>query len=113
MGLDGVDIDYEYYYDDGQKGSSFDKGSEARYFLKQVTVGLRESLKPDAIIIHVPMDSDMVPSSGYLQLLAEPDMRSAIDFLLPQYYNGKTAFPQSHSLKHIYLFTNPVKLCDL
>jgi len=88
MGLDGVDIDYEYYYDDGQKGSSFDKGSEARYFLKQVTVGLRESLKPDAIIIHVPMDSDMVPSSGYLQLLAEPDMRSAIDFLLPQYYNG-------------------------
>ena len=44
MGLDGVDIDYEYFYDDNQNGSGFTKGAKAQKFLKDVTLGLRQSM---------------------------------------------------------------------
>ena len=52
MGLDGVDLDYEYYYEDGQKGSNFSKGAQAQKFIKDVTVGLRNSLDAGSIIAH-------------------------------------------------------------
>jgi chitinase len=44
MGLDGVDIDYEYFHEDNQNGSGFTKGVEAQKFLREVTLGLRNSL---------------------------------------------------------------------
>ena len=52
MGLDGVDLDYEYYYEDGQNGSNFSKGAQAQKFIKDVTVGLRNSLDAGSIIAH-------------------------------------------------------------
>ena len=52
MGLDGVDIDYEYYYEDGQNNSPFSKGAEAQDFLKEVTAGLKNKLGPESIIAH-------------------------------------------------------------
>ena len=52
MGLDGVDLDYEYYYEDGQNGSNFNKGAQAQKFIKDVTVGLRNSLDDGSIIAH-------------------------------------------------------------
>ena len=52
MGLDGVDIDYEYYYEDGQNNSPFSKGAEAQHFLTEITVGLKDRLGPESIITH-------------------------------------------------------------
>jgi len=86
MGLDGVDIDYEYYYEDGQNGSNFSKGAEAQFFLREVTLGLKNSLNPGSIITHAPMDGDVVPGTAYFDVLV--DVAPALDFLLPQYYNG-------------------------
>merc|ERR1711865_915999 len=40
MGLDGVDIDYEYFHEDNQNGSGFTKGTEAQKFLKEVASSL-------------------------------------------------------------------------
>ena len=52
MGLDGVDIDYEYFYEDGQNGFNWNLGAEAQKFLKDITVGLKNSLSPGSIITH-------------------------------------------------------------
>jgi len=93
LGIDGVDIDYEYYYDDGQNGSGFNQGAAAQFFLTEVTQGLRQSLPQGAEITHAPMDSDMVPGKGYYNVIK--NVASSLDFLMPQYYNGIT-FPGSN-----------------
>jgi len=87
MGLDGVDIDYEYFYEDNQNDSGFALGTEAQLFLRDVTVGLREAL-PDSEITHAPMDSDIVQGTAYYDILN--DISYTLDFLMPQYYNGVT-----------------------
>mmetsp|Transcript_14747 Transcript_14747/g.41093 ORF Transcript_14747/g.41093 Transcript_14747/m.41093 type:complete len:781 (+) Transcript_14747:454-2796(+) len=86
MGFDGIDIDYEYFYEDNQNGSAFSKGGQARAFLKKITLGLRSSLPSGAELTHAPMEPDMVPGSAYFELLKE--ISSSLDFLMPQYYNG-------------------------
>jgi len=86
LGLDGIDIDYEYFYEDGQKGSTFDKGAEAQKFLTDVTLGMKNSLDPGSIVAHAPMDTDLVPGKGYFDVLESVGW--ALDFLMPQYYNG-------------------------
>jgi hypothetical protein len=86
MNLDGVDIDYEYFYEDNQNGSNFNKGKEAQKFLKDVTVGLRNKLPAGSEITHAPMEPDMEPGKAYFELLKE--ISYALDFLMPQYYNG-------------------------
>lgn len=89
MGLDGVDIDYEYFYDDNQPNAAsrgFTSGDEARNFLKQVTLGLRQSLPKDAEITHAPMDTDVKQGTGYYEVLKQ--VASSLDYLMPQYYNG-------------------------
>ena len=88
MGLDGIDFDYEYYYEDGQNGSGFSKGREAQYFLESVTYGLHSSLPVGSIVTHSPMDADVVPGTAYYRILK--DSASILDFLMPQYYNGIT-----------------------
>ena len=88
MGLDGVDLDYEYFYEDNQNGSGFSKGAEAQKFLKDVTVGLRNKLPAGSELTHAPMDSDIVPGRAYYDVLVE--VGSNLDFLMPQYYNGVT-----------------------
>jgi len=88
MDVDGVDIDYEYYYEDGQNNSGFKKGAEAQKFLTDVTLGLRQSLPEGAELTHAPMDSDMVPGKGYYNVIK--NVADSLDFLMPQYYNGIT-----------------------
>ncbi|KAL3938282.1 MAG: hypothetical protein SGARI_001805 [Bacillariaceae sp.] len=88
MSLDGVDIDYEYFYEDNQNGSGFAKGQEAVHFLSEITTGLRNSLGDDAIITHAPMDVDLLPTTDYYDLLKS--VAPTLDFLMPQYYNGVT-----------------------
>ena len=90
LDIDGVDIDYEYFYEDNQVGSRFTKGSEAQNFLEQVTIGLREKLPEGSTVAHVPMDIDLTPDTAYYQLLQRLAANSTIDFLMPQYYNGIT-----------------------
>ena len=91
MGLDGIDIDYEYFYEDGQNGSDFNKGAEAQKFLKDVSLGLRDAM-PNTELTHAPMDPDVVPGTGYFNVLEE--IADSLDFLMPQYYNGNV---HSHS----------------
>lgn len=86
MDLDGVDIDYEYFYEDNQYGSGFNKGAEAQKFLEDVTVGLRSSMKAGAELTHAPMEPDVVPGTAYFDVLKK--VASHLDFLMPQYYNG-------------------------
>jgi hypothetical protein len=89
MGLDGVDIDYEYFYENNQRNAAqrgFNMGSQAQTFLREVTVGLRNSLPAGSIVTHAPMDADAVPGTAYYDLLV--DISSSLDFLMPQYYNG-------------------------
>ncbi|KAJ9463162.1 hypothetical protein DIPPA_30791 [Diplonema papillatum] len=86
-GFDGVDIDYEYYYENNQGGSSFSKGAQAQYFLKEVTKGLKAAM-PSKEISHAPMDADMVPGKAYFSVLK--DVASSLDFIMVQYYNGIT-----------------------
>jgi len=88
LGADGVDLDYEYFYEDNQNLSGFGKGAEAQKFLRDVTLGLRSSLPVGSIVTHAPMDSDMVPGTAYYDLLQ--DISYSLDFLMPQYYNGIT-----------------------
>jgi chitinase len=83
--LDGVDIDYEYFYENDQNGSGFTRGDEAQTFLKDVTLGLRATL-PDKELTHAPMEPDIVPGTGYYDVLKE--VADSLDFLMPQYYNG-------------------------
>ena len=86
MNLDGVDIDYEYFYEDNQNGSDFTKGEEAQTFLREITLGLRDSLPVDSELTHAPMEPDAVPGTGYYSVLQ--DVAHTLDFLMPQYYNG-------------------------
>ena len=88
MGLDGVDLDYEYFYEDNQNGLGFNRGAEAQKFLKDVTIGLRNKLPAGSEVTHAPMDSDVVPGRAYYDVLVE--VGSSLDFLMPQYYNGIT-----------------------
>lgn len=88
MDLDGVDLDYEYFYEDNQNNSGFKKGLEAQQFLSLVTTGLRRKLPTNAILAHAPMDSDAVPGTAYYHILK--NQAHEIDFLMPQYYNGVT-----------------------
>ena len=88
LDADGIDIDYEYFYEDYQNGSGFSKGAEAQNFLSQITVGLRNSLPSNAIVTHAPMDVDLEPHTAYFQLLKE--ISHTLDFIMPQYYNGVT-----------------------
>lgn len=88
LDADGIDIDYEYFYEDNQNGSGFTKGAEAQNFLSQITVGLRDSLPTDSIVTHAPMDVDLEPHTAYFQLLKE--ISYTLDFIMPQYYNGVT-----------------------
>ena len=60
MGLDGVDIDYEYFYEDNQNGSGFTKGAEAQKFLKEITTGLRESMAVGSELTHAPMERKLL-----------------------------------------------------
>jgi len=85
---DGIDIDYEYFYEDNQNGSGFNKGAQAQKFLRDVTVGLHTSLPAGSEITHAPMDIDLEPSTAYFQLLK--DISYTLDFIMPQYYNGIT-----------------------
>jgi len=106
MGLDGIDIDYEYFYEDNQNGSGFTKGAQAQMFLKDVTLGLRSSMPVGAELTHAPMEPDMVPGKAYFNVLKE--VASSLDFLMPQYYNGyvrsHTNFPGA--LSHFTTLTN-------
>ena len=99
MGLDGIDIDYEYFYDDNQNGRGFRRGEEARKFLIDLTLGLRESLGPDMEISHAPMDADLVAGKGYRDVVL-PQIMPALDFIMPQYYNGVVRSPQA-AIEHI------------
>merc|ERR1719266_1530385 len=88
--LDGVDIDYEYFYDNNQNGSGFTKGDEAKKFLNEVTLGLRNGLSPGKELAHAPMDPDLTPGKGYYDLIRTWGQNDVLDFIMPQYYNGLT-----------------------
>jgi len=106
MNLDGVDIDYEYFYENNQNGMGFSRGAEAQTFLKEVTLGLRSKLPPSSELTHAPMDPDVMPGTGYFNVLQE--VAGSLDFLMPQYYNGyiqpSTNFPGA--LSHYTTLTN-------
>mmetsp|Transcript_35561 Transcript_35561/g.65198 ORF Transcript_35561/g.65198 Transcript_35561/m.65198 type:complete len:491 (-) Transcript_35561:280-1752(-) len=98
-GLNGIDIDYEYCYDtennrhDGcnQVSPSLYSDAAAQNFLSVMTSMLRQKLDtlgPDYELTHAPMDSDLVPSSPYYQILK--DQNANLNFLMPQFYNGIT-----------------------
>jgi len=76
--FDGVDIDYEYFYDT----------EEQQNFISKVTTGLRASLPTGSIVTHAPMDSDLVEGTAYYEVLR--GVSSSLSFLMPQYYNGVT-----------------------
>ncbi|KAK1744125.1 glycosyl hydrolase family 18 protein [Skeletonema marinoi] len=97
---DGVDIDYEYCYDVaggahggcGQVTSDY-TDEKAQNFLSGLTSQLRQKLDEASTtktyeLTHVPMDSDLVPTSKYYQLLKAQHWN--IDFVMPQYYNSIT-----------------------
>ncbi len=78
--LDGVDIDYEYcLHDPAHVG-----------FVSDLTTGLRAGLDalPGApkLVTHAPMDHELDLGDPYFSIIA--DHADAIDFLMPQYYNG-------------------------
>jgi len=103
--FDGIDIDYEYCYDVGDKQAGRCSQRTALYsdikaqtFLDEITHKLR--IKMDALqdrngygrgryeITHAPMDTDLLPSTEYFRILR--DRRADLDFLMPQFYNGVT-----------------------
>ena len=86
LSLDGVDINYLYFYEDGQNESNFTKGKEAQTFIKNITTGLRDSLPRGSLISHSIQDYDLIPESQYYSLLS--NLSSQLDFLMVHYYNG-------------------------
>ena len=78
MGLDGVDIDFEY-----------DVTPTAVKFLNEVTSGLRNRLPEGSEITHAPMDADVIPGRPYYDNVLRVTGHM-LDFLMPQYYNGYT-----------------------
>ena len=78
--LDGVDIDYEYcLHDPAHVG-----------FVADLTTGLRAGLDalpgPRRLVTHAPMDHELDVGDPYFEIV--DDHAEAIDFLMPQYYNG-------------------------
>lgn len=86
MNLDGIDIDYEYFFEDNME-RGFTQGAAAINFLETVSVGLRERM-PDKILTHAPMDADVVEGTEYFEMLRR--VGYTLDFIMPQYYNGIT-----------------------
>ena len=105
-GFDGVDIDYEYYLEDNQNGSGFKYGAQSQKFLKEITVGLRNKMAPGAELTHAPMDPDLQQGRAYFNLLKEVSF--ALDFLMPQYYNGyvRPSTDFGGALSHFVALTN-------
>ncbi len=98
--FDGVDIDYEYCYDVaggahsgcGQVTPAY-SDTAAQNFLTGLTSQLRQKLDEASTtktyeLSHVPMDSDLVPTSKYYQLLKAQHWN--LDFVMPQFYNSIT-----------------------
>ena len=106
MDLDGVDIDYEYYYEDNQNGSGFTKGAQAQKFLKDITVGLRNKLPTNSELTHAPMEPDLEPGTAYYSLLK--GVVDKLDYIMPQYYNGyqKPHLNWQGALDHFTVVTN-------
>jgi hypothetical protein len=78
LGLDGVDLDFEYYVT-----------PQAVTFLNDLNIGLRAGLPSGSELTHAPMDSDIIPGKPYYDdVLMETG--HLLDFLMPQYYNGAT-----------------------
>lgn len=86
LSLDGVEINYLYFTEDGQYGSNFTKGAIAQTFLKDLTLGLRNSLPPGSLISHSVKDAHLISESAYFSLLS--NISSSIDFLMVGYFNG-------------------------
>jgi hypothetical protein len=78
LGLDGVDLDFEYHVT-----------PKAVQFLNTVTTGLRNALPVGAEITHAPMDSDVIPGKPYFDSVLTV-IGQQLDYLMPQYYNGYT-----------------------
>jgi len=89
LGVDGLDIDYEYHLDTSKDVD----------FLRKVTLGVRKALPSPFLVTHAPMDSDMcgdgiegtatarcINENKYFNLMKE--ISSSVDFIMPQYYNG-------------------------
>jgi chitinase len=78
--LDGVDIDYEYCLHDAAHTD----------FVAGLTTGLRAALDElpgeRKLVTHAPMDHTLDQGDPYFALVEQH--AGAIDFLMPQYYNG-------------------------
>lgn len=78
--LDGVDIDYEYCLHDAAHVD----------FVAGLTTGLRAALDAlpggPKLVTHAPMDHTLDQGDPYFALVEQH--ADAIDFLMPQYYNG-------------------------
>jgi hypothetical protein len=78
--LDGVDIDYEYCLHDAAHVD----------FVAGLTTGLRAALDAlpggHKLVTHAPMDHTLDQGDPYFALVEQH--ADAIDFLMPQYYNG-------------------------
>ncbi len=77
--LDGVDIDYEYCLHDAAH----------REFVAHLTTGLRtalDALPGEKLLTHAPMDHELDAGDPYFEIVDQH--ADAIDFLMPQYYNG-------------------------
>lgn len=100
--FDGVDIDYEYCYDTaggrhggcGQVTAAYSDAA-AQNFLSGLTSSLRQKLDEATVqtskhyeLSHVPMDSDMVPSSPYYQILKAQHWN--MNYVAVQFYNSIT-----------------------
>ncbi len=101
--FDGVDIDYEYCYDVSgtqsgrcsQRDFTLYSDTKAQTFLSTLTSLLRQkldSLGSGYELTHAPMDSDLVPSSKYYQILKEQNAN--LDYLMPQFVSMKYYLPQ-------------------
>jgi chitinase len=90
MNLDGVDMDYEYFYDNRQNEEAirgnFNQGPAAIAFLRNVTLGLRQLLPQGSLVNHAPMEPDIARGTAYFELLKE--LGPSLDYVLPQYYIG-------------------------
>lgn len=99
---DGVDIDYEYCYNTaggahggcGQVTAAYSDAA-AQNFLSGLTSSLRQRLDEATVqtskhyeLSHVPMDSDMVPSSPYYQILKAQHWN--VNYVAVQFYNSIT-----------------------
>ncbi len=97
-----MDIDYEYCYNTaggahsgcGQVTAAY-SDQAAQTFLSGLTSSLRQQMDEATVetskhyeLSHVPMDSDMVPSSPYYQILKAQHWN--VNFVAVQFYNSIT-----------------------